>query len=79
MPAGGHENCPVMANRSAHRGFGGVGVGHGRRLGHRCDSFPGECLGEADRVAAGLADVGVVQEPVDGRGGQGFGHQLIEP
>ena len=25
MPAGGHENCPVMANRSAHQGFGGVG------------------------------------------------------
>ena len=25
MPAGGHENCPLMANRSAHQGFGGVG------------------------------------------------------
>jgi hypothetical protein len=25
MPAGGHENCPLMANRSAHLGFGGVG------------------------------------------------------
>jgi hypothetical protein len=25
-----------------------------------------------------LADVRVVQEPVDGRGGQGFGHELVE-
>ncbi len=25
MPAGGHGNCPVMANRSAHQGVGGVG------------------------------------------------------
>ncbi len=25
MPAGGHENCPLMANRSAHQGVGGVG------------------------------------------------------
>ena len=39
----------------------------------------GEGLGEADAVAAGLADVGVVQEPVDGGGGQGLGHQLVEP
>ena len=25
MPAGGHGNCPFMANRSAHQGVGGVG------------------------------------------------------
>ncbi|WP_427007334.1 helix-turn-helix domain-containing protein [Pseudarthrobacter sp. H2] len=25
MPAGGHENCPVMATGSAHQMFGGVG------------------------------------------------------
>jgi amylosucrase len=25
MPAGGQGNCPLMANRSAHLGFGGVG------------------------------------------------------
>ena len=25
MPAGGHGNCPFMANRSAHQGGGGVG------------------------------------------------------
>ena len=38
----------------------------------------GEGLGEADRVAGGLADVGVVEEPVDGGGGQGLGHELVE-
>jgi len=42
------------------------------------DSFPGEGLGEADAVTAGLAEVGVVHEPVDGGGGQGLGHQLVE-
>ena len=36
----------------------------------------GLCL--ADALAAGLADVGVVQQPVDGRGGQSLGHQLVE-
>ena len=38
----------------------------------------GEGLGEADAVAAGLTDVGVVQQPVDGRGGQCFGHELVK-
>jgi len=33
-------------------------------------SFPGEGPGEVDGIAAGLTDVGVVQEPVDGRHGQ---------
>ena len=37
-----------------------------------------EGLGLADALAAGLADVRVVQEAVDGRGGQGFGHQLVK-
>ena len=41
-------------------------------------SFSGDGLGEADAVAAGLADVGVVHEPVDGGGGQGFRHELVE-
>ncbi len=41
--------------------------------------LPGECLGEADAVAVGLTDVGVVEEPVDGGGGQGFGHEFVEP
>jgi adenylate kinase len=34
MPAGGHENCPVMATRSAHQVFGGVG--HARDLFNSC-------------------------------------------
>ena len=42
------------------------------------DSFPVEGLGQADGVAAGLAEVGVVQQPVDGGGGQGFGHEFVE-
>lgn len=33
----------------------------------------GEGLGESDGLAAGLADVGLVEEPVHGRGGQGIG------
>src|SRR5208282_4830279 len=41
-------------------------------------SFAGDGLGEADAVAAGLADVGVVHQPVDGGCGQGFRHQLVE-
>jgi hypothetical protein len=41
-------------------------------------SFSCDGLGEADAVAAGLADVGVVDEPVDGGGGQGFRHELVE-
>ncbi len=36
-------------------------------------------LGETDRVAGGEHDVRVVEEPVDGRVGDGFGHEFIEP
>jgi hypothetical protein len=49
-----------------------VGLGQWRH------PLAGEGLGEANAVAAGLADVGVVQQPVDGGGCQGFGHQLVE-
>lgn len=42
------------------------------------DSFSGEGLGEADGIAAGLADVGVVKEPVNGGGGESFGHEFVE-
>jgi hypothetical protein len=38
----------------------------------------GECLGLVHGLAGGLADVGVVQEPVDGRGREGLGHELVE-
>ncbi len=47
-------------------------------LAKRDHSLSGDGLGEADAVAAGLADVGVVHEPVDGGGGQGLGHDLVE-
>ena len=35
-------------------------------------------LGEADAVAGGGAEVGVVEEPVDGGAAEGFGHDLVE-
>jgi hypothetical protein len=35
-------------------------------------------LGEADGVAGGHDDVGVVEEPVDRGVGDGLGHELIE-
>ena len=41
-------------------------------------SLSGEGLGQPDAVAGGLADVGVVHEPVDGGGGECFGHELVE-
>ena len=54
-----------------HRPFGGSGQGF--------HPLSGEGLGQADALAAGLAEVGVVQEPVDGGGGQGLGHEFVEP
>jgi len=36
-------------------------------------------LGEADAVAGGDDEVGVVEEPVDGGVGDRLGHQLVEP
>lgn len=47
--------------------------------GQRAHPLSGECLGEPHGLAAGLADVGVVEQSVDGGGGQRLGHQLIEP
>jgi hypothetical protein len=35
-------------------------------------------LGQAHALTGGLTDVGVVQEPVDGGGGQRLEHQLVE-
>ena len=67
LPGGGQQNCPVVARCSA-RGS----VGQGR------DSFAGGGLGEADAVAGGEHDVCVVQEPVDGRVGDGLGHEFVE-
>ena len=60
-----HQICPVVATR-------GWISAQGLHL------LSGEGLGESDAVAAGLAQVGVVEEPVDGGGGQGLGHELVE-
>ena len=46
--------------------------------GQWCDAVAGECLCESDAVPGGLTDVGVVQEPVDGRSGQRLWHQLVK-
>ena len=43
-----------------------------------CHPLAGEGFGEADRVAVGDDDVGVVQEPVDGGGGEALGHDRVE-
>jgi hypothetical protein len=40
--------------------------------------FAGEGLGEAVAVAFGGDEVGVVEQPVDRRGGEGLGHDRIE-
>ena len=84
MPGGGHETCPVAVTVPARwwpwdlprggrppRGRGGSGQG--------VHPLAGDGLGEAHGVAAGLADAGVVQQPVDGGGGQGLGHEFVEP
>jgi YVTN family beta-propeller protein len=66
LPGDGHGICPLLAITG--RGFSGQGA----------HPLTGEGLAEADAVSGGLADVGVVQEPVDGRGGEGLGHQFVE-
>ena len=57
-------------------GFGAPDLDLG--LVHGAGSFPVLGLHEPDGLAAGLAEVGVVEEPVHGRGGDGFGHELVE-
>ena len=68
LPAGGQQNCPFVANRTAR---GSVGQWH--------HPLAGGGLGEADAVAGGEDDVGVVQQPVDGCVGDGLGHEFVEP
>lgn len=48
-------------------------------LGQFADSFPGGGLFQADRVAGGVDDVGVVHQPVDRGCGQGGWHELVKP
>src|ERR1700750_3127970 len=71
VPGGGHKRGPLGAIGSA-QGWPPDVPGW---LAQRDHSLSGDGLGEADAVAAGLADVGVVHEPVDGGGGQGFWHE----
>ena len=60
------RNCPETVIRTPRwwpSDLPGDGLQTRRgRLGRGDHSFPGEGLGEADTVAAGLADVGVVHE-----------------
>jgi hypothetical protein len=67
LPNRGQQNCPAAARRSARELFG-----------ERRHPLPAGRLGESDRVAVGEHDVCVVQEPVDGRVGDRFRHQLVE-
>lgn len=84
---GGQQNCPPVATETARswptdlptRVRVALAMRRCSGLAHRGDSLPGEGLGKPDRVARGLAEVGVVQQPVDGGGGEGFGHELVEP
>jgi hypothetical protein len=46
--------------------------------GQRDHPLAGECFGEPVRVALGDDQVGVVEKPVDGGGGEGLGHDRIE-
>ena len=68
LPVRGQQNCPVVARCSA-RGS----VGQWRH------PLAGGGLGEADAVAGGHDDVGVMEQPVDGGVGDGLGHEFVEP
>jgi hypothetical protein len=50
------------------------------QVGKYCRSSPLLCAGlsEPERLAIGDADVCLVQEPVDGGGGEGFRHQFLK-
>ena len=80
LPRGGRETGPVTVTGTARWWPWDLPIaGHHRPgSGQRSHPVSGECLGEPYRVAAGLADVRVVQQPVDGCGRQGLGHQLVE-
>ena len=67
-----------MASRTAQRWRPGVLLGRGYEA-SGVTPLAGDGLGEADAVAGGEHEVGVVEEPVDGRVGDGLGHELVEP
>ena len=67
------SDLPIRGHRFSPRGVGS-GSGQGRH------PLAGGCLGESVAVlAVGDQDVRVVQEPLDGRGRERLGHQLVEP
>jgi hypothetical protein len=85
LPSDGQFFSPVVATKvPTVQGVGGLvatklpsPVGG---LGQGFDPLAGGRLGEAVAVGSvGDQDVGVVQQPVDGRGRQRLGHQLVEP
>ena len=67
LNGGGHRICPDAV--ATGRGWSGEGL----------HPLSGEGLGQADAVAAGLAQVGVVQQPVDGGGSQSLGMSSSKP
>ena len=81
LPIRGHFFSPLVAMFSPHwwpLDLPTVRVGG--RSGQGLHPFAGGRLGEPVAVLAfGDQDVGVVKQPVDGRGGDAFGHQLVEP
>lgn len=68
------KNCAVMATRTARWRPPDLSssCGQGRY------PLPADGLRESDAVACGGAEVGVVEEPVNGGTGEGFGHDLVE-
>lgn len=84
LPSGGLETCPLKVTRTARWWLWDLpkaAEGH-HRPGAQLNGFTplaGECLCEPHAVTAGLADVRVAEQPVDGAGSQRLGHQLIEP
>jgi len=73
LPARGHDFSPLVAIVSPHRGVSGWGSVQGRH------PLAGGCLREPVAVLAiGEDHVSVVQEPLDGRGGECLWHQLVE-
>ncbi len=57
LPVGGQENCPLVANSFARWWPLGLPVS----VGQWHHPLAAGCLGEADRVAGGDDDVGVVE------------------
>ena len=73
LPNYGHRFSPLVAIKSPHLGVWGWGSVQGRH------PFAGGCLREPVAVlSVGEDHVSVVQEPLDGRGGECLWHQLVK-